>query len=487
MAEVSGSVPDTVAEILTRYSMLPRQGRVGVAVSGGADSVVLLHLLQQYAVELTILHVNHHLRGAESDADEEFVRELAARMGLAAVVCHASELDENLEQAARLKRREFFLRCMTECRLDRVALGHTRSDQAETVLFRLLRGSGLTGLAAMAPQTPDGLIRPLLGCSRDQVRQWGLAQGLRWREDGSNEERRFTRNRLRIDTLPALAEQYNPQLEATLAGTAKLALAEEDYWNQQIEPLYREITERSQLGLRLPVNRLSALHPAVGRRLLRRAFLEVRGNLRSLDLQHVDAVLRLAASEAGHDRVQIPGVDALRSFGTLLLAEPGVLGAQPRQYCLALTLGERCELPYQAGIVSVNWIQSENEFCANFKEETFSGIEVSDLDGQALISAGMLESLHVRNWRPGDELHRKGHQAREKIKEIFQAERILLWERKHWPVVVAGEEIVWARQFGGAARFQVSVKGGWRLRLTYQSVPLSERQIGPSMNRKQEL
>ncbi len=135
-----------IAEILTRYSMLPRDGRAGVAVSGGADSVVLLHLLHrlaaQFKPELVVLHVNHHLRGDESDADEQFVRELAGSLGLECIVEHGEVDTGNIEQAARDARRAFFFRLLDQKSVIRLALGHTLSDQAETVLFRLLRGYG---------------------------------------------------------------------------------------------------------------------------------------------------------------------------------------------------------------------------------------------------------------------------------------------------------------------------------------------------------
>src|SRR6478735_4184777 len=177
MSVLAGTLPERVAEIIPRYNMLPAGGRVGVAVSGGADSVALLHILRDLWSELVVLHVNHHLRGEESDGDEAFVRELAQSLGLTIVVEHAVPPAGNLEQEARRGRRAFFLRCREELDLKRVALGHTRSDQAETVLFRLLRGSGLTGLAGMRPASDDGFIRPLLTTSRDEVRRWAREQG----------------------------------------------------------------------------------------------------------------------------------------------------------------------------------------------------------------------------------------------------------------------------------------------------------------------
>ena len=209
-----------------------------------------------------------------------------------------------------------------------VALGHTQSDQAETVLFRLLRGTGLTGLAGMQISDPRGLIRPLLTTSRKEVREWAAANGVAWREDSSNNDLRFARNRLRNELIPRMTEYFNSNLEGTLASTALVAQAEENYWNEAIEPVYQEITKRTWLGSILNVTALGGLHLAVQRRVIRRTLVEIRGDLRGLNADHVAAVLALCRSKEGHDRVLIPGADALRSFDRLLVTQPGTLGSQ---------------------------------------------------------------------------------------------------------------------------------------------------------------
>jgi len=461
-----------VATYVRQNQMLAAAQRVGVAVSGGADSVVLLHLLHrlrsEFACDLGVLHLNHHLRGAESDADEAFVRELARQLGLAVFVEHAEPPDRGVEQRARDQRRAFFQRASNERGLHRVALGHTRSDQAETVLFRLLRGSGLTGLAGMRPVTQDHLIRPLLTCSREEVRTWASETGIAWRDDSSNLDPFFTRNRLRLETLPELKQVYNPNLEALLAQSADLARAEEDYWQGQIERIYPELAQRTRFGLQFDARKLAQLHLAVRRRLMRQAISEVRGNLRAIEFEHVEAVIRLCESLEGHDRAIIPGVDALRSFGQLLLSQLGLRASQPRDYQMALKIGAECELPFEAGRIRVHLLNSgeAQHICANFKKEERNKMEICDWDVDLLEAAGGLASLTVRNWRPGDAFERVGH-AGDKIKTLFQEGKVLLWERKHWPVVMAGAQIIWVRQFGNAEA--VSAKAGSRnlIRLTY--------------------
>lgn len=466
---------DRVAEIIPRYSMLEPGDRAGVAVSGGADSVVLLHVLHRLAprlaLQLVVLHLNHQLRGAESDGDEEFVRSLGASLGLEVLVSTGTAARGNLEQEARRVRREFFQKCMAERELRRVALGHTRSDQAETVLFRFLRGSGLAGLAGMRPVSGDGLIRPLLTCSREEVRQWAIAEGVAWREDLSNLDPQFARNRLRNEVIPLVTREFNSNLEGVLAGTAELAQGEEDYWFDRTESVYRELAKRNEFGSILQVDAVKALHPAEQRRLLRRAAGEVRGDLRSLDFAHIEAIRRICHSAHGHDRVVVPGVDALRSFDQLLLSRPGELRDQPWRYHVDLQSGVEHRLPVPGGSIFVNWGDCGVGNCVNVKEDQDSTEEIVDLDADTLMRHAGLSGLFVRNWEPGDEVQRPGHKGAEKVKSLFQQHRVVLWERRGWPVVMAGAEVVWVRRFGGAAKFTASGETRRVVRLVYRRSP----------------
>lgn len=466
MAVLTANLVERVAEIIPRYNMLSAAHRIGVGVSGGADSVVLVHILHRLSLEPVLLHANHQLRGAESDADEAFVRALAGSLGLEILVEAARPGGGNLEQEARRVRRDFFRRAMRQLHLDRIALGHTRSDQAETVLLRLLRGSGLAGLAGMRPVTADGLVRPLLTTSREEVRAWSSEQGIEWREDSSNRDPRFARNRLRNEAIPLLREAFNQNLELVLARTAALAADEEDYWIQQIEPLYGQITKRTELGSFFQVEDLERLPTPVRRRILRRALIDVRGDLRSIDIDHIEAILAICSSRHGHDRVILPGVDALRSFGKLLLARPGEAMPAARNYSIELRNGVEHELPARAGFLRVNRIPPEMRNCDKFETEDQLLEEIADLDEQAIAEAG--GSLLVRNWEPGDEIRRPGRQSAEKIKSLFQEYKILLWERRHWPVVAAGDKIVWVRRFGSAAEFCSADYNRGAIRLTYR-------------------
>jgi tRNA(Ile)-lysidine synthase len=454
--------------------MLSPGGRLGVGVSGGADSVVLLHVLAELSsraeFDVVALHVNHQLRQEESLADELFVRALGESLGVAVEVQRV-QLPEggNLEQNARTARRTFFREAMEKLGLNAVALGHTRSDQAETVLFRLLRGSGLAGLAGMRMVTPDGLFRPLLTTSRAEVRAWAERNGISWREDASNQELRFRRNRLRLQVLPALAERFNSNLEKTLAGTAALAQTEEEYWAERIAVIYPRIAKRTGLASFLQVPELTRLHLAEQRRVIRRAVHEVRGDLRSVDLDHIDGILRICRSTHGHDRILIPGVDALRSFEVLRMTGSESMGKQERHYQIPVEPGTWQTLPFGAGKISVNWADCGASDCVNFNKVEATALERVELDGDQLSASDFPSSLYVRNWQPGDEIHLPGQATAKRLKFLFQEHRVLLWERKHWPVLLWKDEIVWVRRFGCSAKFKSSAGSRNVLTIAYRA------------------
>jgi tRNA(Ile)-lysidine synthase len=317
----------------------------------------------------------------------------------------------------------------------------------------------------MRPVTADGIIRPLLCTSRSEVRLWAEKHGLRWREDSSNADHRFARNLLRNEVLPELAREFNRNLEGILAGTADIAAAEEDYWKGQVGPLYRSMARRCGLGVLIDVAELTRKHTAVQRRLIREGVAQVRGDLRSIDQQHVEAVLHVCGSSHGHDRVIIPGVDATRSFGLLLLAKPGELSAEPRNYSIDLTWNEKITLPFGAGEIELEVVNSDGKICVNVNKERQFPTEIADLDIEALSSPAV--RLQVRNWRPGDGLLRAGHQKPEKIKSLFQESQVFLWERRHWPVAVANDDVFWVRKFGAAAAYAAKPGSSNLARLSY--------------------
>jgi tRNA(Ile)-lysidine synthase len=464
-------VLERVAGFTSRYNMFAPHDRVGVAVSGGADSVCLLHILRElpYQLELHVLHVNHMLRGPESEEDARFVAELAAGLGLPFHLEAARPIATGtLEEQARRQRLAFFRAMRAAHGLSKIATGHTQSDQAETVLFRLLRGTGSTGLRGVRPNTREGVVRPLLAISREEAQAYLMEKGIPWQTDRTNRETRFTRNRLRLNLIPQLAAEYNPKIGKVLAQTAEVSHEEEAFWQEYLGPLESRLWQRQGEAIVLDCREFSGLHPAVQRRLMRNTIARVKATGAQVDFVHVEAAIALALGKRS-SKLQIPGLDLVRSFDWLRFARQGV--ADPRHEIHPVN--PPCELILPDGhMLKVSLVP-----CAGGQ----SGYN----DGQAGTKKWVLLDWEkiggpawLRFWQPGDQYCPRGCTESKKLKEMFQIARIPLWERRHWPMIESSQGILWSRQFGPSAAVVPGVGSSQLLaieeirRLTESNVPV---------------
>ena len=409
-----------VQSTILRHNMLLHGTRVIAAVSGGADSVALLHALRKIVpvAVVGVAHFNHGLRGAESDQDERFVAELAESLGLP---FHRASVElgaGNLEQNARRARQAFFRDLIQSGTADRIAVGHTMDDQAETVLFRLLRGSGLSGLAGILPVTAEGIIRPLLAVRRDDLRAYLRDRGIPWREDSSNASLRFARNRMRQTLLPALERDWNPRIAEALAHLGDVAYEEEVWWAGEMASL---VLQDGSGCVELNTPPLAALPRAVLRRRLRHAIRQAKGDLRGIDFAHVEQLVELVRAQKGSARRALPGLIAVRSFDWLLLSVPSVRPAIP-----SVSISK-------PGTYAWPWLKPLIQLTISAPAQCVT------LD------------LELRGWRAGDEYQPQGHQHPVKLKELFQKARVPSWRRASWPIVTEKDKILWAKEFGPSA------------------------------------
>jgi tRNA(Ile)-lysidine synthase len=475
---VVADVLEGVLTTISRYNMLTPGDRVIAAVSGGPDSTCLLHALLALAptlgVELVgVAHFNHQLRGAESDGDERFVAQMAQQLGLRFFTASAAGPDHTLERCAgnpehpggnlenrlRRDRREFFSSLVAQIPGSCVALGHTLDDQAETVLFRLLRGAGLAGLAGILPATAEGLVRPLLGTTRAEAEQFLRARGIAWRQDSSNTDPRFARNRIRHGLLPKLEREWNPRLRESLAHLADLAYEEERWWSRETGRLARATLQRGPSGLVFPAGielhagELSALPRAAARRLVREAIRQAKGgSAPGVEFRHVEAVIDLAIQRGtGSGRIALPGVEALLSFDWILLRTAGnrvESGAVPS---IPVTAPGSYRSPGGNALISLEVSKSvPNSAPVSGAYATLKLHVPGSKAGQRFHPP---RELRLRGWRAGDRYRPLGQTRDRKLTEMFQRARVPSWRRPFWPILSLGPQIVWASAFGVAAEF----------------------------------
>jgi tRNA(Ile)-lysidine synthase len=434
--------------------MLRPGERALAAVSGGPDSVCLLDVLCQLAPKLGVTvagvaHLNHKLRGRESEEDERFVDELARSYGISFFREAANLTDKgNLEEAAREARRKFFARLIRDGVADRVATGHTLDDQAETVLFRILRSTGPSGIAGILPATAEGLIRPLIGVTRTQVLTYLAARGLRWREDSTNCDPRFSRNRIRNELMPQLAQDWNPRIAVTLARCADIAQEEEKWWESEIQSIASRVFSTVDGGIEACTDEFAKLPRAVARRLIRKAIQQLCGVTVSPNFEHIERVLRLIQGSKGESKIELPEVEVTRSF-RLVRFQLKIPSPPPIE--IAVEVPGRYDWP---GSVIYFEVSPERADCASLK-----------LRGQ-----GELTPLELRTWRAGDHYCPAGKSRDYSLHELFQRAQVPSWRRNRWPIVTMGSRIAWVRQFGAAAEFSAKDGRGPALRI-WEEIP----------------
>ncbi len=497
------SVPPLAQRLLAhirQQEFLHAGNRVGVAVSAGLDSVALLRLLlelrQELGIVVSVVHFNHKLRGAESDADEAFVRALADAYQLefhgqsGDVARLASDQHLSIEAAARQARYEFFATLLTApaaTHLDKIATAHTLDDQAETVLMRVVRGTGLRGLGGIHPRlvienedddASGEIIRPLLGIRRRELESYITAIHQTWRQDSSNSETRFTRNRLRQRVMPLLESEFNPSVAQNLAELAELARAEQDYWDSEAAGWLGTVVQWSEpeWAQKQPPSALvqiSAAAPpgpeeitfvtatvsrpwllsesvAVQRRLIK-TVAEHAGI--PLEFKHVEEILRFAADSGPSGKeLSLPlGWKLVREAESVIFAPPAPNPANgefvhPRDYEHPFSIPGALSIPDLRIAVEATVVEDAAEWAVQFPD--------------ALLRPEIRDSVLVlRNWRPGDRFWPAHTSAPKKVKELLQERHIPQPQRKLWPVLVRGEEIVWLRGFPVPAALKAGPSG----------------------------
>jgi tRNA(Ile)-lysidine synthase len=286
-------------------------------------------------------------------------------------------------------------------------------------------------------------VRPLLEVDRAEIEARLGERNITWREDASNQNRDYARNRLRHEILPLLRETFNPRLDETLSNMASVAREEELYWESTLpSPQSPEPSPQS-----LEVSQLTATSPAVARRVIRQAIEAAKGDLRQIDFAHVERVLEMARSRDGHDRVQLPGLDVFRSFESIRLAPAGATSGSACDYSLLIEAPGWVEHPGSHARITLQVLEK-----TEFEQPCVT--VVNELDWQRFtITDGALPSLELRNWRPGDQYRPAGQSKPQKLKFMFQEARIPLWERRDWPIITYNGTIVWTQRFGAAAEF----------------------------------
>lgn len=442
VADLSDSFDDRVLGAMLRHAMVAPGDRVLVAVSGGQDSLALLHCLHglrnALGITLCAAHLHHGMRGQEADADAAFVEGFCEGLGVPPTVERVSvpdlarERGVSIEEAGREARREFLQRGAAREGCRRIAVGHTATDRAETVLMNILRGAGLDGLRGIRPVS-GAVIRPLILITRDETAAYCAAHGLQPRLDRTNlDADAYLRNRIRLRLLPLIADEYAPGVEAALVRLADAAEGELGWTDTLVDEAFAAAREPVDEGIGLRLERLARMPEGLLRRVLRRALRELRGDLRGFAMCHIQDLVDLVHGGETGAQCRLPfEVCAQRRYNEIVLLTRHPPGGDAGDWQVFLPVPGSVSLPH-GGMMTATPAPLPSDFAAVMPDEAFVAAQAA---GDGLI---------VRAWRDGDRIAPLGMDGSRKLQDLFVDARVPREERRRIPVVINGRgEVLW--------------------------------------------
>lgn len=442
---------EKVNQTIINYQMIEANDSILVGVSGGVDSVVLLDILVKlrpvYNLTIFVAHLNHGLRGKAADEDEAFVVNLAEKYNVKVytkkedMLAYADANKISSEEAGRVLRYAFFDEIMQREKIQKIAIAHNKNDQAETILMRIMRGTGLDGIVGIKPVN-GRIIRPLLFCSRAEIEAFESTEKLNHREDDTNKENIYTRNTIRNQLIPQLENLYNPNLVEGLSRMGQLLADDLEIIENQLEEILQKIAFQRQEKM-VSFNRKVFLDLSLGlkRRVLRHAIQSIQGDLVNIEEKHIHNMIQLISQgKTGKEIHLTNGWIAKNNYDFFEISQPSEKYAN---YEFELEIGKKQSF----GTFEIETFVEDKIKIDFYTKDIF--LKFFDYDR-------IKSSLKVRNRRPGDRIVPLGMKGSKKIKDLFIDEKVASDKRNQIPLIVCGDEIVWVVGYRIGDGFKVS-------------------------------
>ncbi len=444
-----------VLQTIKKYDLINYGDGIVVGVSGGYDSVCLLHILysisEEFRLRLYPVHINHMLRGEEALRDEKFVEAFCSSIGLEALVkrINIAEIARagkiSLEEAGRDARYVEFGRVAKETGADKIAVAHSKNDQVETLLMRIFRGTGPEGLKGMEYRR-DNIIRPLLDSDRPQIERYVIESGLEAITDSSNLHTDYFRNRIRLQVIPEINRAAGSDITENLLRLSKIVVADEDYLRYNSELYYQQaLIKKGNFFTELNLEQLGQMHQAICSRVMRMAFNDASKSLTGLEFVHIEKLMQLISNGRTGARLDLPlGLMAVRSYHSLIIQKQGLEKSEKYQYELKLP-GDTC-IGIKNGIIRTKVLNFNTiEECKDFIKKQKSS-ESAFFDFEKLKEKSEIKNdfqLMVRNRLDGDIFKPLKSIGTKKLKEYFIDSKIPKNVRDELPLIAINKEIIW--------------------------------------------
>jgi tRNA(Ile)-lysidine synthase len=457
-----------VTATIKKYSMLSEKEKILVGLSGGPDSVCLLYVLnnlkEKFMPDLHAMYIDHTMRPEETPEEIEFCKLLCKRLDISFltksidVKAYAKEQGLNRQEAARKLRYRILEETAYEINAHKIALGHTADDQAETVLMRLFRGSGPTGLSGIPPVRRN-IIRPLIEIEREEIERILDERKIDFIVDSSNLKKNYLRNKIRLSLIPMLRE-LNPNIIETLSRTAEIFGEEERYFEIIVaKTLMKLISRKTDTRIELFLAPFEIMNKVIMRRVLRKAMDET-GSLRGINFIHIEDIIELIKNGNPGDRLYLPkGIRIIKEYSTLILtSEPAV-----KLNTYTLTIPGETILKEGGILIKTSIVDSQESEVRSQNSGLWSTLAIFDADRLTL-------PVIVRPRKNGDFFYPFGFGRRKKLQDFFVDEKVPRDERERIPLIVSGDDIVWVVGYRGDERFKVTEETKKILRLEVKKI-----------------
>ncbi len=453
MDVISTKVERVVHETINRHSLVQKGDRIIVGLSGGPDSVCLLHVLKseesEWGIKVYAAHLNHNLRGLKAEEDANYVVDLCKKMGVKCflknddIEAYAKANKLSTEEAGRIKRFHFFEEVQNKIGGDKIALGHHKDDQAETILMRIIRGSGLDGLVAMDYRR-EKYIRPLLDLTKEEIENYCKQKNLKPRLDATNYETDYFRNQVRNDLIPYLKERYNPRIIDALIKLRSVIKDDYDLLSQMTEEHYSTMVIKESGKRSFPIKKITQLHPALRARLIRRGIQDLVDAGQGLDFDQIRQIDHLIS-------VKRPGKKTSLSLGLEAMISYREFHIYKKELEEKLEFYYPVQIQQKTDIHELN-LSVEVRIVCNGKELPFSQNSLEQIFDYEKVE----KELNIRNRKDGDRFTPMGMNGTKKIKDFFIDLKIDQLERNRIPLLCDGDEIMWVVGYRISEKYKIT-------------------------------
>jgi len=463
---MSNKFIERVKRTIEKYNMLAKEDTVLVGVSGGPDSVALLYILnllkEQYALKLYVAHVNHMFRGEEANKEAQFVAKLAADWGIdyeiyeRDVPALAKAKGLSPEDAGHKVRKKIYEELREKIGAKKLALGHHADDRAETVLLHLVQGTGLDGLASMPPKY-GWIIRPLAEVSKKDIANFCKENNLLYCLDPSNAKPVYLRNKIRLNLLPYLKEELNPQIVETLLKLENIVIEENNYVEEQVDNVFQQVLKKHEKDkLILHLKEFREQHIAIQRRIVRKVYKILRPWLQNLGYTHVEQVINISKANEGFKELNLPDQILVKKNYTSLefwdLEKHKENAANKFDSYFNWHIPGNLNLPLQQIILKSYYTETIPETGKDYNK--------------IVVDASKIQSpLVVRKRQPGDRIQPLGMSGSKKLKDFFIDRKVDKNQRDLIPVVCSGNDIIWLPGLMMSEIFKVTSRTKYYLNL----------------------